>query len=101
MIKHITQRLRNSKTLIRKFLKILARKLRNTLKFLLFKEDKPKHRVMKNLNPGLIVLIPFLCLLLGFSGLVVWVKTTFLGFLAYYVIVAVTTLEILHCLYDR
>ena len=71
-----------------------------TVKFLLFQEDNPKHRVIHDLSPWH-VLIAFLALPLAFWGMTIWGELGFLGFLGYYVVVALVLLEIVHVLCAR
>jgi len=76
-------------------------KAKNTLLFLLFREPQPKHRTVENIAPWHAVLTFYVCLLTGIIGFIVYAYTNILGLIAYYVIVALTTLEILHYKYDR
>lgn len=78
-------------------------KLRNsgTVKFVLFREDFPKHRVIENITPLHALLIFYLCLFTGLFGLLVLAYATFIGFIVYYGTVAVATLEVLHYLCDK
>jgi len=73
----------------------------NAVKFILFKEDKPKHRVFENLSPLHALAAFYLSLFLGAFGFVVFVHTSIIGFVAYYVVVAIAVLEALHYLCDR
>jgi hypothetical protein len=84
-------------------LKRAIQKLRssNAVKFALFREDFPRHHIIENINPLHAALVFYICLLIGSFGLVILAYTTFLGFMAYYTIVAVTALEALHYLCDR
>jgi len=85
MLRRAIQKVRNSKT----------------VKFILFKEAFPKHRVIENISPLHAVLVFYVCLFIALLGFMVLAYATFLGFLAYYVIVAIATIEALHCLCDR
>lgn len=87
----------------RNMLKRAIEKLRNsnTVKFILFKEDFPKHRIIENLSPLHAIIAFYLSLFIGSFGCIVLAHANFLGFIAYYVIVAVMMLEVLHYLCDR
>jgi len=84
-LKHAIQKLRKS----------------NAVKFALFKEDFPKHHIIEHISPLHAVLVSYLSFFLGLFGFVFLAYTTFLGFIAYYIIVAVVTLQVLHYLCDR
>lgn len=78
-------------------------RLKTVIKFLLFREDTPKHAVI---GPADTVTLFFasLGLILAVSvSLIFWSYYLFgvAGFLGAYIIAAVLPLEILHCLYDR
>jgi len=77
--------------------------LRNsgTIKFVLFREDFPKHRVIENITPLHAIGVFYICLFAGILGFMVLAYATFLGFIFYYAIVGVAMLEILHHLYDK
>ncbi|MEM3458504.1 MAG: hypothetical protein QXN36_02615 [Candidatus Bathyarchaeia archaeon] len=73
----------------------------STLRFMLFREDFPKHRVVERISPLHAIVVFYVCLFAGLLGLFVFAYATFLGFIAYYVTVGVAALEILHCMYDK
>jgi len=73
----------------------------DTLRFLLFIEKVPKHRVMENINALFLAFLSILCFAAGLAGFVVWEYYAFVGFLFYYVGVLFVLLELLHCLFDR
>jgi hypothetical protein len=72
-----------------------------TLKFLLFREDYPIHKVKVDLGVSDCIIVSFLSLLLSTLGFVVWGQFTILGFIIYYVAVCAIMLETLHIIYDR
>ena len=74
----------------------------NLLKFLLFREDQPKHKVWDNFNVlhaafvlplSVILYAAFVAVGFAFFGIV--------GFFVVYVAGAVLVLEIPHCIFDR
>jgi hypothetical protein len=71
------------------------------LRFLLFKEKVPKHRVMESINILFLAFLSIGCFAVGIAGFVVWEQYAFFGFLLYYVGVLFVLLELLHCLFDR
>lgn len=77
-------------------------RLRNAIKFLLFREDNPKQGCWANFNPvGLAAYligatIPCIALLL-----LGWMYGGVLGFIIAYVIDCVVPLELMHCAFDR
>jgi hypothetical protein len=72
-----------------------------TLRFLLFVEKVPKHRVMENINILFLGFLSVGCFIVGLGGFVVLVQYTFFEFLFYFVGVLLVLLELLHCLFDR
>jgi len=76
-------------------------KLRRLWRFLLFKEDNPKHFVLKDISPFTCVITFFVAFISGILGFVALAHLNILGFVTYYVIVAVIWLELLHILCDR
>ena len=84
-VRHAIEKLRNS----------------NAVKFILFREDFPKHRVIENITPLYVIMVFYACLFAGFLGFMVLAYATFLGFIVYYATVSVAVLEILHHLYDK
>jgi hypothetical protein len=72
-----------------------------TLRFLLFIEKVPKHRVMESINILLLAFLTVGCFAGGLAGFVVWGYYGFFGFLFYYVGVLFILLESLHCIFDR
>jgi len=84
-IRHAIKRLRNS----------------NTVKFILFREDFPKHRVIENISPLHAIVVFYPCLFAGLLGFIVLVYATFLGFMVYYATIGIVVLEILHYLCDK
>jgi hypothetical protein len=73
----------------------------DTLRFLLFIEETPKHRVMESINIAFLAFLSIACFAAGLAGFVVWEQYTFFGFVFYYVGVLFVLLELLHCLFDR
>jgi len=71
------------------------------LRFLFFKENTPKHRVMQDLNPVLLAFLSVACFLLGMAGFEILARYGFIGFILYYVGVLMVLLESLHCVFDR
>jgi hypothetical protein len=72
-----------------------------TLRFVLFIEKMPRHRVMEDINIPFLALLSIVCFAAGLAGFVIWENYTFFGFLSYYVGVLFVLLELLHCLFDR
>ena len=71
------------------------------VKFVLFKEDNPVHRVIKNLNAFHVVIIVFLAYCVsGTVGFVVFAAHGFFGFLCYYVFLIVAGMEVVHFICD-
>ena len=79
---------------------LIARIVR-VLKFLLFREDDPKHRVFDVQPIHLAFLMPIPLGLCAFAVLVGWFYFGALGSLAMYLLCAVLTLEVPHCICDR
>jgi hypothetical protein len=71
------------------------------LRFLLFIEKVPKHRVMESINILLLAFLSIGSFAVGLAGFIVWENYTFFGMLFYYVVVLLVLLEVLHCLFDR
>lgn len=72
-----------------------------TLRFLLFIEKAPKHKVMQDINPLLLAFLSVGCFLAGIAGFTVFGSYGFVGFMFYYFAFIVGSLEILHCIFDR
>ena len=72
-----------------------------TLRFLLFIEEAPRHKVMQNINPLLLAFLSVGCFLAGIIGLTVLGYYGFAGFMFYYFALVVGSLEMLHCIFDR
>jgi hypothetical protein len=71
------------------------------LKFFLFMEDNPKHRVAENIS---IILLSFFALFNYILGIVAFFILGYYGvfpFIAYFFGVMLTTLETLHWFFDR
>lgn len=78
------------------------RLIRNeTLRFLLFIEKAPKHKVMQEINPLLLSFLSVGCFLAGIAGFTVLGNYGFVGFMFYYFAFIVGSLEMLHCIFDR
>jgi hypothetical protein len=71
------------------------------LRFLLFIEKVPKHRVMDDINIVFLAFLSIGCFAVGLAGFAVLVQYSFFGFLFYFVGVLFVLLELLHCLFDR
>lgn len=71
------------------------------LRFLLFMEEVPKHKVMQNINPLLLAFLGVGCFLAGITGFTVLGNYGFVGFIFYYFAFIVGVLEVLHCVFDR
>ena len=72
-----------------------------TVRFLLFREDFPKHRVVEEITPWHAILVFYVSLFVGLLGFMVLAYASFFGFVAYYVAVAIGVLEVMHWLCDR
>jgi hypothetical protein len=73
----------------------------NTLRFLLFQEKEPKHRVMHSINTMLLGLLSLSAFIAAWAGFTIWGNFGFVGFMFYYFAVIVGSLELFHCLFDR
>jgi Ni,Fe-hydrogenase I cytochrome b subunit len=71
------------------------------LKFLLFLEKTPKHRVMQNISPVFLSLLSLSAFLAGIAGFAILAKYGFVGFVLYYFAVIISVLELPHCFFDR
>jgi len=71
------------------------------LKFFLFMEDDPKHKVMQNINLVLLAFFGVLNFVVGASAFFVFACFGLPVFMAYYVGMMVTAIEVLHYIYDR
>jgi len=71
------------------------------LRFLLFIEKVPKHRVMESINILFLAFLTVGCFAVGVAGFAIWGYYGFFAFLSYYVGVLFVLLELLHCLFDR
>lgn len=76
-------------------------KSNSTVRFLLFQEESPKHRVMENLNILYLAFLGLACFLAGSLGFTIWGHYTIIGFLLYYVGLLLALLETLHYMFDR
>jgi len=87
----------------RNVLRRAMRRLRSsgTVKFMLFREEFPKHRVIEKITPWHAILVFYVSLFVGLLGFMVLAYATFVGFMAYYAAVAVGALEVMHYLCDR
>jgi hypothetical protein len=72
-----------------------------TLRFLLFIEKVPKHRVMESINIWFLALLSVGCFVAGPMGFIILAQFTLFGFLFYYAGLFFVLLEVLHCLFDR
>ena len=78
------------------------RLIRNeTLRFLLFIEKAPKHKVIQDINPLLLSFLSVGCFLAGIAGITILGNYGFVGFMFYYFAFTVGSLEMLHCIFDR
>ena len=73
----------------------------DTLRFLLFIEYIPKHRVMDSINILFLSSLSVICFLAGLVGFVVWGSYGFVGLTVYEFGVLIGVLELLHYLFDR
>jgi hypothetical protein len=71
------------------------------LKFLLFLEKTPNHRVMQNISPVFLSLLSLSAFLAGIAGFAILAKYGFVGFVLYYFAVIISVLELPHCFFDR
>ncbi len=71
------------------------------LKFLLFLEKTPRHRVMQNISPVFLSLLSLSAFLAGIAGFAILAKYGFVGFVLYYFAVIISVLELPHCFFDR
>jgi hypothetical protein len=84
------------------FKKTKKRLLENdTLRFLLFIEYLPKHRVMDSINIVFLSSLSVICFLAGLVGFMVFGSYGLVGLTLYEFAVLVSVLELLHCLFDR
>jgi hypothetical protein len=85
------------------FLRDIIEKLErnNAVRFILFMEDFPKHRIIEDINIGLVALLSIACLAAGIGGFTLWGYFGLIGFVLYYVVLSLTLLETAHCLFDR
>ena len=73
----------------------------HTLRFLLFIEYMPKHRVMDSINIVFLASLSVICFLAGLLGFIVWGSYGLIGLTLYEFGVLIGVLELLHCLFDR
>ena len=73
----------------------------DTLRFLLFIEYMPKHRVMESINIVFLSSLSVICFLAGLVGFMVFGSYGLVGLTLYEFVVLVGVLELLHCLFDR
>jgi hypothetical protein len=71
------------------------------LKFLLFLEKTPRHRVMQNISPVFLSLLSLSGFLAAIVGFEIMAKYGFVGFVLYYFAVIISILELPHCFFDR
>jgi hypothetical protein len=71
------------------------------LRFLLFIEYMPKHRVMDSISIIFLSSLSVICFLAGLVGFMVWGSYGLVGLILYEFGVLVGVLELMHCLYDR
>jgi hypothetical protein len=71
------------------------------LRFLLFIECMPKHRVMDGINILFLSSLSVICFLAGLFGFMVFGSYGLVGLTLYEFVVLVGVLELLHCLFDR
>jgi Ni,Fe-hydrogenase I cytochrome b subunit len=72
-----------------------------TVRFLLFIEKVPKHRVIENISILFLAPLGIFCFVMGLAGFTIWQSSGLFGFSLYYVGVFITLLELLHCLFDK
>jgi len=73
----------------------------DTLRFLLFIEYMPKHRVMESINTVFLSSLSVICFLAGLIGFMVFGSYGLVGLTLYEFVVLVGVLELLHCLFDK
>jgi hypothetical protein len=73
----------------------------NTLRFLLFIENIPRHRVMNNINIVFLSSLSIICFLAGMIGFIIFGSYGLVGLVLYEFVVLISVLELLHCLFDR
>jgi hypothetical protein len=73
----------------------------DTLRFLLFIECMPKHRVMDGVNVVFLSSLSLICFLAGIAGFTLWGSYGFIGLTVYEFGVLIGVLELLHCVFDR
>ncbi len=84
------------------FKNIKKRLLENAaLRFLLFIEYMPKHRVMDSINILFLSSLSVICFLAGLVGFMVFGSYGLVGLTLYELVLLVGVLELLHCLFDR
>jgi hypothetical protein len=71
------------------------------LKFLLFLEKTPKHRVMQNISPVFLSLLSISGFLAAIAGFAIIAKYGLVGFALYYFAIVIAILELPHCFFDR
>ena len=77
-------------------------KLRKLLKFLLFKEDEPKHGIWTDFNPvHLALVLPFSIAPAVGLACIGYLIGGVIGFFAAYIVASVLVIEIPHCIFDR
>jgi hypothetical protein len=73
----------------------------DTLRFLLFIEYTPKHKVMDDIHIVFLSSLSVICLLAGLAGFTVLGSYGLVGLTLYELGVLVGVLELMHCLFDR
>ncbi len=73
----------------------------DTLRFLLFIEYIPKHRVMDSINVVFLCSLSLICFFAGLAGFMVFGSYGLIGLTLYEFAVLLGVLELLHCLFDR
>jgi hypothetical protein len=72
------------------------------IKFLLFREDQPKHSVWQDFNPiHMAIVMPLSVILLGVLVSVGYFAFGVPGFFVAYICATVLALEVPHCIFDR
>jgi hypothetical protein len=85
------------------FLKNVRKRIleNDTIRFLLFIEKVPKHRVIENISILFLAPLSIFCFVMGLAGFTIWQSSGLFGFSLYYVCVFIAFLELLHCLFDK
>jgi len=70
------------------------------VRFILFREDDPKHLVLEDLSPLDCLLVFYICMFAGSFGVYTLCMFGVLAFLAYFICLTFVTLEVLHFFCD-